>query len=121
MTACNFKGDYEVGINVPQNIAFPIDDDYKESVDHLLQCKKFRNERDWVVYCKKLCGKFNIAKVNLFFAGDSIKITNFIDYIKKRAKIWEDEKKSSPVLEISTDRRRVLSLKEKKKRVKKLF
>ena len=36
MTSCNFKGDYEVGVDIPKNIEFPIDDDYKESVDHLI-------------------------------------------------------------------------------------
>lgn len=112
MTSCNYKGDYEVGLDIPKNIAFRVDDDYKESVEHLLECKKFRNEKDWVVYCKKLCGKFNIAKVNLFFAGDSVKITNFIDYIKLRAKAWEEEKKNSPVIDMGDDgTERLLSLK----------
>ena len=94
MTSCNFKGDYEVGLTLPKHVEFPVDDDYKDSVEHLNECKKFRNEKDWVVYCKKLCSKFNSAKVDLFLAGDSVRITNFIDYIKERAKAWEDEKKS---------------------------
>ena len=91
MSSCDFKGVYEVGVKIPEKVLFPIDDKYKDSVDHLLECKKFRNEKDWVVYCKKLCNKFNIAKVNLFFAGDSVKITEFIEYIKKKAKIWDDD------------------------------
>ena len=36
MTSCNFKGDYEVGLDIPKQVAFPVNDSYKESIDHLL-------------------------------------------------------------------------------------
>lgn len=74
-----------------------MDNKYFKKYGHLNECRKFRNNKDWLVYCKPICENFNVAKFNKYFVGEYATFLNFIEYSKKKIKEIEIERNKLPV------------------------
>jgi hypothetical protein len=107
MSGCTFKGDFKIDSLVPSTVKFTIDEKTTKS---LRECRRFRDEKDWFVYCKDLCSKFKIAKLDAFFDGHVAVIEKYVEFIKEKVQEMEKEENDAPVF------RRVLQEKKDDKK-----
>ena len=93
LTSCNFEGDYTI-VEIPEDFIFVIND--KELVE-LNRCKKWRNEKDWFLFCKPICSRFDFVSYNKYFEMDSEKLEGYVNYTKQKIIEIEQYVKENPI------------------------
>ena len=63
MLSCDYKGDYTEE-SIPPQYLFQED---SNTGGLLTECKEFRNEKNWLKKCKKVCEKFHPSQITDFF------------------------------------------------------
>ena len=111
LTNCTFKGDYVVDNIIPKNVLFKFDPVVNKNLD---SCRRYRNDNNWFVYCKKICSKFTVGKFSKFFDGNRKVLTEFIKYSQMKIKNLAKEAKKQPLL----SGMRILAAKKKNKKKK---
>lgn len=107
--SCDFKGDYTES-SLPLNYLFKEDED----AGLLKECKKYRNEANWLKKCKEVCGKFHPSLINDFFKPKIIQYFYYEQYLMEKLDgIDIDEFNNRPPSKKSKKR------KKKKKKTKK--
>ena len=114
LSSCNFKGVYTI-FDIPDDVVFVVNE---EEVVELERCKKWRNEKDWYLFCLPVCKRFNMVLYEKYFEMDEERLESYLLYAKNKIQEIEDFVKKNPIQSNS----RVLENEKKiKKVVKKDF
>lgn len=100
MLSCDFRGEYELDKVMPKEFLFVSDEPVKKSLN---ECKLYRNTKQWLVYCKDVCDKFQIGKFSPFFEPNRIKIAKYTVYVKTLIAEYIKKEKSMPLFSTNID------------------
>ena len=113
VTSCNVKGVYKEN----RTIIYPKFHIGKKVYENLINCKKYRNDENWLEFCMPLCNKFNLFRYDNYFAPNIKKFNKYNRFLTKRLQKLKKEQEFVDLVENRSKKarnRRILSLKPSK-------
>ncbi len=110
LASCSFRGKFNRTAVPPKNTRMSLP---AETEKHLVNCKTYRNDKNWFRYCKPICEKFAFVKYPKWFDGQIKALTKLIKFGKSRLKAIARDAVKNPIIANPIPKRRVLAAKSK--------
>lgn len=95
VSSCDFKGEFNLDAVVSANLTFTVDEEVKKD---LLECRDYRNMRDWFVYCKDICENFDLGEFSDYFEPNREQYLDYIEYLDEQLEVVRFEEQRNPLL-----------------------